>query len=67
MVSQELNFVFNDAVTYVRKHRYEYITVDHVFLALLGNDQIAKILMFFLRIFNFVNRTLKYHFLDWTN
>ncbi|MBV5279667.1 MAG: ATP-dependent Clp protease ATP-binding subunit ClpA [Campylobacteraceae bacterium] len=44
MVSQELNFVFNDAVAYVRKNRYEYITVDHVFFALLGNEQVATVL-----------------------
>ncbi|MDD3342268.1 MAG: ATP-dependent Clp protease ATP-binding subunit ClpA [Sulfurospirillaceae bacterium] len=44
MVSQELNFVFNDAVAFVRKHRYEYITIDHVFFALLSNEHVAKIL-----------------------
>ena len=45
MVSQELNFVFNDAIAFVRKHRYEYITVDHLFYALLSNEHIAGILM----------------------
>jgi ATP-dependent Clp protease ATP-binding subunit ClpA len=45
MVSQELNFVFNDAIAFVRKHRYEYITVDHLFFALLGNEHVVEILM----------------------
>lgn len=63
MVSQELNFVFNDAVTYVRKHRYEYITVDHVFFALLGNDQIAKILTNCGASINFLYRSLEKYFL----
>lgn len=63
MVSQELNFVFNDAVAYVRKHRYEYITVDHVFFALLGNDQIAKILTNCGASINFLYRSLEKYFL----
>lgn len=63
MVSQELNFVFNDAVTYVRKHRYEYITVDHVFFALLGNEQIAKILTNCGASINFLYRSLEKYFL----
>lgn len=45
MVSQELNFVFNDAVAFVRRHRYEYITVDHLFFALLSNEHVAGLLM----------------------
>jgi len=45
MVSQELNFVFNDAIAFVRKHRYEYITVDHLFFALLSNEHVVEILM----------------------
>ncbi len=44
MVSQELNYVFNDAVAFVRKHRYEYITIDHIFFALLSNEHVTKIL-----------------------
>ena len=45
MVSQELNFVFNDAITFVRKHRYEYITVDHLFFALLSNEHVVELLI----------------------
>ncbi|ACZ12641.1 ATP-dependent Clp protease ATP-binding subunit ClpA [Sulfurospirillum deleyianum] len=44
MVSQELNFVFNDAISFVRKHRFEYITVDHLFFALLSNEHIIALL-----------------------
>lgn len=44
MVNQELNFVFNDAITFVRKHRYEYITVDHLFFALLNNEHVVELL-----------------------
>lgn len=45
MVSQELNFVFNDAIAFVRRHRYEYITVDHLFFAMLSNEHIVTLLM----------------------
>jgi len=45
MVSQELNFVFNDAIAFVRKHRYEYITVDHLFFAMLSNERIVELLI----------------------
>jgi len=45
MVNQELNFVFNDAIAFVRKHRYEYITVDHLFFALLGNEHVSELLI----------------------
>jgi ATP-dependent Clp protease ATP-binding subunit ClpA len=45
MVSQELNYVFNDAIAFVRKHRYEYITVDHLFYALLSNEHIVELFM----------------------
>lgn len=44
MVSQELNFVFNDAIAFVRKHRFEYITVDHLFFALLSNEHTIHLL-----------------------
>ncbi len=45
MVSQELNFVFNDAVAFVRQRHDEYITVDHLFFVLLNNEHIAGVLM----------------------
>ncbi|MDD3324810.1 MAG: ATP-dependent Clp protease ATP-binding subunit ClpA [Sulfurospirillaceae bacterium] len=44
MVSQALNYVFNDAILFVRKYKHEYITVDHVFYALLGNEEVANVL-----------------------
>lgn len=62
MVSQELNFVFNDAITFVRKHRYEYITVDHLFFALLNNEHIAGILMNCGLSISFLQRSMEKYF-----
>jgi len=62
MVSQELNFVFNDAITFVRKHRYEYITVDHLFFALLSNEHVAGILMNCGLSITFLQRSMEKYF-----
>ena len=62
MVSQELNFVFNDAITFVRKHRYEYITVDHLFFALLNNEHIAGLLMNCGLSITFLQRSMEKYF-----
>ena len=62
MVSQELNFVFNDAITFVRKHRYEYITVDHLFFALLSNEHISGILMNCGLSITFLQRSMEKYF-----
>lgn len=63
MVSQELNFVFNDAIAFVRKHRYEYITVDHLFFALLSNEHIAGILMNCGLSITFLQRSMEKYFI----
>ena len=44
MVSQELNSIFSDAIRYAKENRHEYITVEHIFFALLHNQNIANIL-----------------------
>jgi len=37
MISVELNRVFENAVTYAREKRHEYLTIEHVFYAILLN------------------------------
>lgn len=62
MVSQELNFVFNDAIAFVRKHRYEYITVDHLFFALLSNEHVAELLINCGLSITFLQRSMEKYF-----
>ena len=62
MVNQELNFVFNDAITFVRKHRYEYITVDHLFFALLSNEHVAELLINCGLSITFLQRSMEKYF-----
>jgi len=62
MVSQELNFVFNDAMTFVRKHRYEYITIDHLFYALLSNESIVDLLINCGLSITFLQRSMEKYF-----
>jgi ATP-dependent Clp protease ATP-binding subunit ClpA len=44
MVSQELNSIFTDTISFVKESRHEYITIEHVFLALIHNEYIAEVL-----------------------
>ena len=62
MVNQELNFVFNDAIAFVRKHRYEYITVDHLFFALLSNEHVAELLINCGLSITFLQRSMEKYF-----
>ena len=62
MVSLELNFVFNDAIAFVRKHRYEYITVDHLFFALLSNEHVAELLINCGLSITFLQRSMEKYF-----
>ena len=62
MVNQELNFVFNDAIAFVRKHRYEYITVDHLFFALLGNEHVSELLINCGLSITFLQRSMEKYF-----
>jgi len=63
MVSQELNFVFNDAIAFVRKHRYEYITVDHLFFAMLSNEHIVELLIRCGLSITFLQRSMEKYFI----
>lgn len=45
MVSQELNSVFADAITFAKENRHEYITIEHIFFALLHNKEMEKLLV----------------------
>ena len=44
MISNQLNSIFKEAVRYAKRHRHEYLTVEHVFLALLHNSEGEAIL-----------------------
>ncbi len=44
MISNQLNNIFKEAVNYAKKHRHEYLTVEHVFLALLNSPEGERIL-----------------------
>jgi len=39
MISVALNDVFKDAVTYAKENRHEYLTVEHVFLAIVRSEK----------------------------
>ena len=38
MISQELGYIFSEAVKFTKKYRHEYISVEHLFLALLEHS-----------------------------
>ncbi len=44
MISNELNTIFKEAVRLAKKNRHEYLTVEHIFLALLSNKEGLRIL-----------------------
>ncbi len=44
MISSELNAVFQKALTYAKDQHHEYLTIEHVFFALLGSDEGVRIL-----------------------
>ena len=44
MISLELNRVFMKAVDYAKKHKHEYLTIEHVFLAII-TSQAGEMLM----------------------
>lgn len=44
MISNELNAVFQKALTYAKDQHHEYLTIEHVFFALLGSDEGIRIL-----------------------
>lgn len=44
VLSQELNNVFNNAIRYIKQNRHEFFTIEHLFYALLDNDEVLQIL-----------------------
>ena len=44
MISVSLNSVFREAVHFAKKNRHEYLTVEHIFLAILKSDEGKEIL-----------------------
>ncbi|HIC44961.1 MAG TPA: ATP-dependent Clp protease ATP-binding subunit ClpA [Sulfurimonas sp.] len=44
MISSELNAVFQKALTYAKDQHHEYLTIEHVFFALLSADEGVRIL-----------------------
>ncbi len=44
MISIALNDVFKEAVNYAKENRHEYLTVEHVFLAIVRSDRGREIL-----------------------
>jgi ATP-dependent Clp protease ATP-binding subunit ClpA len=44
MISYTLNEVFQKSITYAKKFRHEYITIEHVFYQILNSSEGAKII-----------------------
>ncbi len=62
MVSQELNVLFSDAVNFVKKHKYEYITIEHIFFAMLKNESIIEVLKKCNADIEEISNSLRQHF-----
>lgn len=43
-ISAELNSIFADAITFAKENKHEYITIEHIFFALLHNKNVQSIL-----------------------
>ena len=44
MISNELNSVFQKALTYAKDQHHEYLSIEHVFFAVLSSDDGIRIL-----------------------
>ena len=44
MISAELNSIFQKALTYAKDQRHEYLTIEHVFFAMLGSTEGIEII-----------------------
>ena len=44
MISAELNSIFQQALTYAKDQHHEYLTIEHVFFALLGSKEGVSII-----------------------
>lgn len=43
MLSRDLQYILNQAVSFAAESRHEYVTVEHILYAMLGNDEIRHI------------------------
>ena len=64
MVSEELNSVFSDAISFAKENHHEYITIEHIFFALLHNNQIEEILFKCGADCDFLKKNLMAYFLN---
>ena len=39
MISAELNSIFQQSLSYAKDQRHEYLTIEHVFFAILGSQE----------------------------
>ncbi len=67
MVSRELSVILKNALKFAKDKRHEYLTTEHLFLALLSNRDIKDILkssnvdidIIKLKIFNYLNQNIR--------
>jgi ATP-dependent Clp protease ATP-binding subunit ClpA len=62
MVSSELNSIFSDAISFAKENRHEYITIEHIFFALIHNKNIEDMLSECGLDVNIVRENLKNYF-----
>lgn len=43
-ISAELNSIFSDAITFAKENKHEYITIEHIFFALIHNQNVITVL-----------------------
>ena len=70
MISAELNSIFQKALTYAKDQRHEYLTIEHVFFALLGSKEgiaiikenfISLCVQIIIKLFSFRNHSFIFH------
>lgn len=44
MINNELKTIFSDAILFAKERRHEYLTIEHIFLVMLGNLEVIEIL-----------------------
>jgi ATP-dependent Clp protease ATP-binding subunit ClpA len=64
MVSEELNSVFADAISFAKENQHEYITIEHIFYSLIHNKQIEDILLKCGADCEFLKKNLMVYFLN---
>ncbi len=59
MISRDLRNVFAQALNYAKTSKHEYLTIEHIFLMLLSNNSILKILKTFDANIAFIHKNTK--------